>query len=149
MASLNILGIGDEEEPGTLLGIPGARVLNVSLPNPNPPTHGETPATGGAAQVYNTVTDLIEKQRQRALNEGEWTDGEVWAGGPEMAKGLLDLLPDDLNADAAATAALTGMPRQGVDVVDGTVDAPLFASPPPAEPPEEARIRDLFSEAAQ
>ena len=28
-------------------------------------------------------------------------------------------------------------------------DAPLFASPPPAEPPEDARMRDLFTEAAQ
>jgi Large polyvalent protein associated domain 23 len=79
MAALNILGIGDEQQPGNLLGIPGATVLDIS-----PPTQRdeEDPAAvqrrDALAALYNNVTGMIRQAR-----------GVTWDDVTGFAKSLL------------------------------------------------------------
>ena len=85
MAALNILGIGDEEQQRSLLGIPGAQVLDIS-----PPTQagqGDLPVEqrDALAGLYNNVTDYIKRERERSSDMGLWDD----ATGLPTGKGLL------------------------------------------------------------
>jgi len=71
MAALNILGIGDEQQqPGSLLGIPGATVLDISPPNADRPVEQRDALAG----LYNNVTDYIKRERQRSSDMGLWND---------------------------------------------------------------------------
>jgi hypothetical protein len=83
MAALNILGIGDEQQPGSLLGIPGAQVLDISPPNADRPVEQRDALAG----LYNNVTDYIKRERQRSSDMGLWDD----ATGLPTGKGLLSV----------------------------------------------------------
>ena len=68
MTSLLFEGGGQK----SLLGLDDdARVLHIAPPDADRPTQGEA-----LGQVYSTVTGLIQKERQRAQEAGEWTGGE-------------------------------------------------------------------------
>lgn len=62
MASLNILGIGDEQ-PGTLLGIPGATVLDISPPTREGEGAAPVEQRDALASLYNGVTSMIRRER--------------------------------------------------------------------------------------
>jgi len=101
MAALNILGIGDEQQPGSLLGIPGATVLDISPPNADQPVEQRDALAG----LYNNVTDYIKRERQRSSDMGLWNDET----GLPTGKGLLSAAQQTANALLLGTTAPKGM----------------------------------------
>ena len=63
---------------------------------------------------------------------------------PFAGAGTTLLVADRLQRDAIGIELSPDYTRMAMDRCRD--DAPLFASPPPAEPPEDARVRDLFAE---
>jgi len=97
MAALNILGIGDEEQQRSLLGIPAAQVLDISPPNADRPVEQRDALAG----LYNNVTDYIKRERQRSSDMGLWNDET----GLPTGKGLLSAAQQTANALLMGTAA--------------------------------------------
>src|SRR5215471_16985769 len=92
----SLLDLNDDQR--NLLGIPGAQVMTIQQPDPNVPDIGQ-----GAADVYNKVTDYIERQQQQAASEGLWEGGGLLSGGHPTAKGLLAAGSEYANSILAGT----------------------------------------------
>ena len=74
----NLLGIGEDDK--SLLGIPGASLLQIQQSDPNLTDQGQA-----LAQLYTNVTDEIRRQRQISAEQGLWNEDT----GLPTAKGLL------------------------------------------------------------
>ena len=110
MAALNILGIGDEQQPGSLLGIPGAQALDISPPNADRPVEQRDALAG----LYNNVTDYIKRERERSSDMGLWNDET----GLPTGKGLLSAAQQYGEALLMGTTA-PGAPKPAFDWTPG------------------------------
>jgi hypothetical protein len=142
MAALYILGIGDEEQQRSLLGIPGAQVLDIS-----PPTQagqGDLPVEqrDALAGLYNNVTDYIKRERERSSDMGLWNDET----GLPTGKGLLSVGQQYAQALLAGTIS----PRMhGGRALEFKLDptAPGFADRISTRTPSEVQVPDVHSNA--
>ena len=101
--------LGDDDPRLGLLGIPGAQVLRIEQPDPDKPDQGRA-----LAQTYNKVSQYLQEQQQRSIDEGYWTGGQVWEGGHPTERGLIDA------AQQYGSGMLMGSTAPGVRAYHGS-----------------------------